>query len=94
MISILIIIISYGVKLLSWAIVADAILSWIPSYNETVYRIRCVLQKITYPIMEPVRRLISPLTMRIGIDLSPIVGIFALELIANIFIRILWIIRL
>ncbi len=75
-------------KIISFSIIVDAILSWVPEYNDTIYKIRQVLQKITYPIMGPVRKLMSPITYRIMIDLSPIVAIFALEIIQSLLIVI------
>lgn len=75
-------------SLLSFAIIADAILSWAPGYNQRVYEIRQFLQKITGPIMEPVRSLMRPVTERIMIDFSPVIAIFAIELLQTLLVRI------
>ncbi len=76
-------------KLLSTAIVVDALLSWVPGYNETVYKIRSFLQAFTSPITSPIRRLLMPLTQRIMIDITPIIAIFAVEVIQSLLINIL-----
>lgn len=68
-------------KLLTLAIVIDALLSWVPGYNDTVYKIRTVLQKITSPIMNPVRKLMYPVTRRIMIDFSPVIAIMLIEFV-------------
>ncbi|MDP4118939.1 MAG: YggT family protein [Bacillota bacterium] len=86
---ILIYIISFVCKVLGWAIIIDAILSWVPQYNETVYKIRSVLQKITEPVTEPVRKLIGPLTASIGIDFTPIAAIILIDIVQQIAIAVL-----
>lgn len=83
----LLFIIGTASELLTLAVVVDAILSWIP-FNENVYKIRQVLGKITSPVMEPVRKLISPLTFRIGIDISPIIAILLIDVVTTVLIGI------
>lgn len=76
--------------LLSFAIVADAVLSWVP-YNENIYRIRNILQKVTYPVTAPIRKLLNPLTQRIMIDITPIVAIASIGFLQKFLIRfLLW----
>ena len=70
------------------AIVVDALLSWLP-YSPAVYKIRGFLQSFTAPLTSPVRKLLSPLTRRIMIDLTPIVAIFLLEIIQYVLVTII-----
>ncbi len=75
-------------ELLSFAIVADALLSWIP-YNEKVYRIRGFLQRFTAPVTAPIRKLLSPLTRTIMIDITPIISIMLINFLQGAILRIL-----
>ena len=76
-------------QLLTWAILIEALLSWVPQYNETVYKIRQFLQKFTEPVTKPIRQLISPLTNRILIDFTPVVAIIVIEIVRNLLVRLL-----
>ena len=89
MISVIIGLIMLLSQLLTWAIVIEALLSWVPSYNETVYKIRRFLNKFTEPVTNPIRKLISPLTNRIMIDFTPVVAIILIEIVRNIIVRLL-----
>ena len=73
--------------LLTLAVVVDAILSWVP-VGENIYKIRQVLGKIINPVMNPVRKLISPVTYKIGIDFSPIVAILLIDAVATILLKL------
>ena len=80
--------ISLLARLLTFAILVDALLSWVP-YNDTVYKIRSFLQGFTAPVTEPIRRLLSPITQRIMIDFTPVIAIFVVDFVANLVLRIL-----
>lgn len=75
-------------QLFWWAILIRVLLSWLPMagiridpYNPIVR----VLYSITEPILEPIRRFTT-----VGmIDLSPIVALFALDIIRRILISLL-----
>ena len=55
------------------------ILSWIPDLrSSSFYRF---LDKLFIPFLEPFRRVIPPIN---GIDISPILGFFTLQLITNL----------
>ncbi|WP_157073776.1 YggT family protein [Sphingomonas soli] len=75
---------------LSWIIIADAIMSWligfnvISHYNEGVRTVRIALERITAPIYNPVRR-IMPDTG--PLDLSPIVVLLILYVLNNYVLR-------
>jgi len=69
-------------KLVMFAIFANAILSWLFAFDVINYRNRFVAQvadfldRFTSPIMAPLRRIIPPLG---GIDLSPIVALLIIQ---------------
>lgn len=69
-------------KLMMFAIFANAILSWLFAFDVINYRNRFVAQvadfldRFTTPIMAPLRRIIPPLG---GIDLSPIVALLIIQ---------------
>ena len=63
--------------LLTFAIIANAILSWLPMdrYNNPVVR---VLDQMTAPILEPLRRFIPPVGM---MDITPIIALIILQVL-------------
>lgn len=74
-------ILSALIELLTWAIIINAILSWLVAFdvinlrNRFVYNIARALEAITAPVMRPVQRIIPPLG---GVDISPIIVILVL----------------
>jgi YggT family protein len=68
--------------LLVWAIIINAILSWLVAFdvinlrNRFVYNVSRFLEAVTRPVMAPVQRIIPPLG---GVDISPIVVILVLQ---------------
>ena len=75
-----------------WVIIASAILSWLVVFNVVnvrnrfVYQLGRFLDAITEPVLRPIRRVIPLIG---GIDLSPIVLIFALQFLLILFNRTL-----
>ena len=69
-------------QLLLFAIIANAILSWLFAFDVINYRNRFVAQvaefldRFTSPILAPLRRIIPPLG---GIDLTPIVALLIIQ---------------
>ena len=64
-------------------IIARVLLSWfVQDHNNQIYRI---LYKATEPILGPIRRLIPPL----GLDLSPVVVLIAIQLIISLLYRLI-----
>ena len=68
-------------------IIIWCIMSWIPRGNSTVDSIRDALGSLVEPWLNLFRRLIPPFG---GIDFSPIVALFALELIERLILSILF----
>lgn len=75
-------------SLATWAIILTAILSWLFAFDIINHRNRFVgqlayfLERVTSPILDPLRRVIPTLG---GIDITPIVALLGLQ-----FIRILF----
>ena len=73
-------------QLLIYAIVANAILSWLVAFdvinlrNRFVYNIAHFLDAVTRPVLRPVQKIIPPLG---GVDISPIIVILVLGGIQN-----------
>ena len=69
-------------RLLLFAIIANAILSWLFAFDVVNYRNRFVaqiadfLERVTGPVLAPFRRIIPPLG---GIDISPIIAILIIQ---------------
>jgi YggT family protein len=59
-----------------WLIIASVVASWLVAFgvvntrNDVVYRILNILNRVTDPILKPIRRLIPPMG---GLDLSPMI---------------------
>lgn len=62
-----------------WVIIIRALISWVnpDPYNPIVQ----ILNRLTEPVLRPIRRLVSPHSL--GIDLSPMIAVLAI-----IFLRI------
>jgi len=70
------------ISLLIFAVILNAILSWLVAFdvinvrNQTVYRIIRALDNVTDPMLRPIRRFMPNLG---GIDISPIILLFLLQ---------------
>lgn len=64
------------------AIIANAILSWLFAFdvvnyrNRFVYQVATLLDRVTSPILAPLRRIIPSLG---GIDITPIIALIAIQ---------------
>jgi len=83
----LLIFVAYCLKLYMWVFIFDALLSWLVSFNvlntrsQVVYVIGIALQRLTRPILAPIRRYIPDLG---GIDISPVIAILGLVFIRDV----------
>lgn len=81
--------IDMALNLYTWIIIASAVLSWlfafnvINSSNRFVYSIGEFLYKITEPVLRPIRNILPDLG---GIDISPVIVLFAIYFIR----RFMW----
>ena len=70
------------IQLVIFAVIVSAILSWLIAFdvlnvrNPTVYRIASMLDRLTQPLLAPIRRFIPNMG---GLDISPIVLILLLQ---------------
>lgn len=77
-------------SLLSFAIIAAAILSWLFAFdvinprNRFVGQVAYFLDRITSPLLEPVRRVVPLLG---GIDISPIIVLLLIQFVTTVFNR-------
>ncbi len=70
---------------LQFAILIRVLLSWFPNLDRSNPLVQ-LLSSITDPILEPARRLIPPFG---GLDISPILVLFALQLLESVLLRAL-----
>ncbi len=71
---------------LSFAIIARALVSWIPI--DRYHPIIRVLDQITEPVLAPLRRVIPPIGGMM--DITPIVALLILQVLQSIFDRFLY----
>ena len=83
----LLVFVAYCLKLYMWVFVLDALLSWLVSFNvlntrsQVVYVVGTALQRLTRPVLTPIRRYTPDLG---GIDISPIIAILSLVFIRDV----------
>jgi YggT family protein len=70
-----------------YAVFAWVILSWIPtSSTHALGRVRTFLDRIIYPVILPIRRVIPPIRLGGGaLDLSPIILLIGIQLLRRLF---------
>lgn len=75
-------------RVIELAILVECLASWIPQlrYNKFMD----IVHSITYPILEPCRRLQYRFLMDSPIDFSPLIALLALDVIRTILFRILF----
>jgi YggT family protein len=81
-----------------WIILASVILSWLVAFNVVnrsnpyVRQIGQALEKLTEPLLRPIRRFLPDLG---GIDISPIILLIAMQffgmLVTRVFINLGWV---
>jgi YggT family protein len=71
--------------LLTFAIIARALASWLPI--DRYHPIIRVLDQITEPILAPIRRVVPPIGM---MDITPIVALILLQILQAMFSRLLF----
>jgi YggT family protein len=77
-------------EILIWILIASAVLSWLVAFNvintrnRVVYMIGDFLERVTEPLLRPVRSILPSLG---GIDISPIVVILLLVFAQNLLVE-------
>ncbi len=77
------IIVCYLIQAYSWAVLIWVILSWVRvSSVHPLGRVQVFLDRIIYPVILPMRRVIPPLRLGMAaIDLTPLILLFGLRLL-------------
>ncbi|WP_294401961.1 YggT family protein [uncultured Clostridium sp.] len=75
-------------RIIELAIIVDCLASWIPQlrYNKFMD----VVHSITYPILEPCRRLQYRFLSNSPIDFSPLIALLLLDVVRSILFRLLF----
>jgi len=75
-----------ALQIYSLVIVARIVLEWIPvTYDHPVARIRSAFRAVTEPLLAPIRAMVPTVRLGgMGLDLSPIILILAVNLIAGV----------
>ncbi len=77
-------------QLLTWAILADVILSWLMYANVVKWSpshpVPRTLNQITSPILEPIRKMMPP--WRYGLDFSPFVALVVIQIVRQVLWRL------
>ena len=80
------------IQLMILVVIISAILSWLIAFdvlnmrNPTVYRISSALDRVTTPLLAPIRRFVPDLG---GLDISPIIFILLLQALKILIDRLL-----
>ena len=82
----------HALEIYIFIIIASVVISWLVAFgvlnlsNPQAANLVRLIDKITRPVMDPVRKYVPSIG---GIDLSPIIVIFGLMFIQNLVVRIL-----
>lgn len=69
-------------QILSFVIIADALLSFLVPYDN---KIRQLLDRIVTPMVNPIRRIVPPVN---NLDFSPVILLILLQVIESILLRL------
>jgi len=87
--ALLVMAIRWAVQILTWVIIIDAVLTFVPSVDRRNPVVK-LIRGITEPIYRPIRKVIPPFRMGdVGLDLSPIIVIIGLQLVGSLLIKLL-----
>ena len=69
--------------LYTYVILISVLLSWfsIGGGHPSLHRFQELLDRLTDPFLNPLRQALAPVSMRIGLDFSPLIGIMILQFI-------------
>ncbi len=79
-------IVTFALRVYFYAVLAWVILSWIPtSSTHPLGRVSVFLDRIIYPVILPLRRVIPPLRLGGGmLDLSPIILLVGINILIGV----------
>ncbi len=78
-------------NIMTLMIVARAVLSWVPMGvgGEFMYKLKNMLYQLTEFLIAPIRSLLNRTPLgNMPIDFSPVIALFAIQIIGSIFIQI------
>lgn len=75
-------------RIIELAILVECIASWIPQMRSNQFM--DIVRSITYPILEPCRRLQDKFISDSVIDFSPILALFLLDIIRGMLISLIY----
>lgn len=71
--TILLLCLGFLMKLFSIVLWGYCILSWIAMANPNLYKIYQALSRYVEPVLKPFQKMLMPITMKIGVDFSPMI---------------------
>lgn len=74
-------------NILELAILLECIMSWMPQARNNKFM--NIVSSFTYPILEPFRKLQDRFIQGLPVDLSPIIALFAINIIRRLIIGII-----
>ncbi len=82
------VVVNLGLTILYWLVLIQALISWVnpDPFNPIVQ----FLRRVTEPFLEPARKVMLPVTMRIGIDFSPLVVFFVIIFLQKSLVQVLF----
>ena len=90
--TLIIIVLSLAVRLVNAAVWIYVILSWFVRTSPGLVNFYVTLAKFIEPVLAPIRKLMMPLTYRIGLDFSPYVLVLIISFISRFLTRIIYMI--
>ena len=75
----------HAISIYSIIVFVNVILSWIihSSRSMTIRQIYWMTNRLVDPVLQPIRRVIGPMTHGFGIDISPIILLVLLQVLGN-----------
>jgi len=89
MIGLIIKLVTLAIRLAYYAVWVYVILSWIGRSYPKLWNLYCILAKYIEPLLNPIQKLLMPVTYKIGIDFSPYVLAVLVNAIGKIIIELL-----
>jgi len=77
-------------RILNLALWGYVILSWFANASDALYKIYSFLGEIIEPILKPFRKLLYPITMKIGLDFSPYLLALAISFVTTYLLRLIY----
>jgi YggT family protein len=80
-------VVEMALSLYMWCLILMAVMSWLLAFNvlnrgnPTVYRVYEFFERVTEPVLRPIRRVIPPIG---GIDISPVILILLITFLRQL----------